>query len=113
MTHLIMQQWVQKFQATNTHTAPPAKGMLSLLVESMEEGDSFFSKFLDLGVFYYMLIPKSITIVRGKKYIYSKAMGTHPQKDEVNPTYIDLIAADMERWFPKGKLDAFGGRRER
>ena len=52
----------------------------------MEEGESFFFQYLELVCFIYMPIPKSITLVGRKKYIYLKVMGAHAQKGKVNPT---------------------------
>lgn len=59
-------------------STPAAKGTLSLMVASMGEGGSFLAQYLDSGCFIHMPTPESITGGRGKKYLHSKAMGTHP-----------------------------------
>lgn len=68
-----------EFQARHPRPHPPAEGKLSLMMASMREGGSFLVQYLDL-CFIHMLTAKSFMEGRGKKYLHSKAMGTHPQR---------------------------------
>lgn len=88
--HLIIQQKLQNFQAIHPHT---------LLSNQKKFSGGFHGRRRQLlkvpGVeslyFIYLPLLKSITLVGGKQYMYWKAMGAHPQKDELNHTYTSWL----------------------
>lgn len=101
-----------EFQARHPRPHPPAEGKLSLMMASMREGGSFLVQYLDL-CFIHILTAKSFMGGRGKKYLHSKAMGTHPQRVKTtSPTCTSWLQIWRVNFSKKNSKGDLGGRRE-